>query len=61
MTLAPGQSRLVLFRLGPSDLAYFNAASGQWTVARGRYKVLVGTSSTELDQAASFRIGGFRR
>jgi beta-glucosidase len=61
VTLAPGQSRFLVFRLAPSDLAYFNAASGQWTVAPGRYKVLVGTSSTELDQAAGFRIGGFRR
>ena len=61
VTLAPGQSRLVLFRLGSTDLAYYNAPGGRWTVAPGRYKVLVGTSSTELDQAASFRIGGFRR
>jgi beta-glucosidase len=61
VTLAPGQSRLVLLRLGPSDLAYYNAASGRWTVAPGRYKALVGTSSTDLDQAASFEIGGSRR
>ena len=31
--LAPGQSRLVLFRLGPSDLAYFNQATNGWSVA----------------------------
>ncbi len=61
VTLAPGQSRFVVFPLGSSDLAYYNATNGRWTVAPGRYKVLLGTSSTELDQAASFRIGGFRR
>jgi beta-glucosidase len=61
VTLAPGQSKFVLFQLGSNDLAYFNATSGQWTAAPGRYKALVGTSSTELDQAASFEIGGFRR
>jgi beta-glucosidase len=57
ITLAPGQSRLVLFHLSSSDLAYYNATSGQWTVAPGRYTVLLGTSSTELDHAASFDVG----
>jgi beta-glucosidase len=61
VTLAPGQSRFVSFRLAPSDLAYYNASNGQWRVAPGRYTALLGTSSTELDQAASFVIGGSRR
>ena len=60
VTLAPGQSRTVLFRMAPSDLAYFNVSRGRWTVAPGRYRALVGTSSTDLEQAASFQIGGSR-
>ena len=32
-------------------------SEGKFTVAPGRYTVLVGTSSTELDHAASFRAG----
>ena len=59
VTLGPGQSRFVVFRLTPSDLAYYNAGSGRWTVAPGRYTALVGTSSTELDHAASFDVGRF--
>jgi beta-glucosidase len=55
--LAPGQSKLVLFHLSPGDLAYYNTSSGKFTVAPGRYTVLVGTSSTELDHAASFEAG----
>ena len=55
--LRPGQSRLVLFRLTSSDLAYYNTTAGRWTVAPGRYTVLLGTSSTELDHAASFEVG----
>jgi len=55
--LAPGQSKLVLFRLSPGDLAYYDANSSRLTVAPGRYTVLVGTSSTELDHAASFEVG----
>ena len=59
--LRPGQSRLVLFRLTPSDLAYYNTTAGRWTVAPGRYTVLLGTSSTELDHTASFEVGRFGR
>jgi beta-glucosidase len=55
--LAPGQSKLVQFRLTPSDLAYYNVNSSRFTVAPGHYTVLVGTSSTGLDQAASFKVG----
>ena len=59
MTLGPGQSRFVLFRLSPSDLAYYNTGQGKFTVAPGRYTVLVGTSSTELDNRAGFDVGRF--
>ena len=55
--LAPGQSRLVLFRLRPSDLAYYNQSSNKFTVAPGSYTVIVGTSSTGLDHATSFKVG----
>jgi beta-glucosidase len=55
--LAPGQSKLVRFRLSASTLAYYDPNSSQFTVAPGRYTVLVGTSSTELDHAASFKVG----
>jgi beta-glucosidase len=57
VTLGPGQSRFVAFRLSPSDLAYYNTGAGKFTVAPGRYTVLVGTSSTELDDRASFEVG----
>ena len=57
VTLAPGQSKFVAFRLKPSDLAYFDAASSRWTVAPGRYAVRVGTSSTGRGNFASFDVG----
>jgi Fibronectin type III-like domain len=43
--------------LSPSDLAYYNGGEGKFTVAPGRYTVLVGTSSTALDNRASFDVG----
>jgi beta-glucosidase len=55
--LAPGQSKLVVFRLNSGDLAYYDSNSGQFTVAPGRYTVLVGTSSTDPDHAATFAVG----
>jgi beta-glucosidase len=57
VALAPGQSRLVTFRLSAGDLAYYDRARGRFTVAPGRYTVLVGTSSASLGHAASFRAG----
>ncbi len=59
VTLGPGQSRFVLFRLTPSDLAYYNTGAGRFTVAPGRYTALVGTSSTDLDHRAIFEVGRF--
>jgi beta-glucosidase len=59
VTLAPGQTRLVVFRLGPSDLAYYDTGPGKFTVAPGRYAVLLGTSSTDLRHRASFDVGRF--
>jgi beta-glucosidase len=52
--LAPGQSKLVTFRLSPGDLAYYDQNSNQFIVAPGRYTVLVGTFSTDLHHSASF-------
>jgi beta-glucosidase len=61
VTLAPGQTRLVLFHLQSSDLAYYNIGQRKFTIAPGRYTVLLGTSSTDLDQRASFDVGRFGR
>ncbi|HEV3389179.1 MAG TPA: glycoside hydrolase family 3 C-terminal domain-containing protein [Solirubrobacteraceae bacterium] len=58
--LGPGQRRFVLFRLTPSDLGYYNSGQAGFTVAPGRYTVLLGTSSTELDSRASFEVGRTR-
>jgi Fibronectin type III-like domain len=57
--LNPGQSRFVLFGLTPNDLASYDTSLGKFTVARGRYAVLVGTSSTALDNRAGFDVGHF--
>jgi beta-glucosidase len=60
VTLAPGQSRIVQFPLRPGDLATYSTRTG-WTVTPGPYRALVGTSSTSIDQVASFTVGGDHR
>jgi hypothetical protein len=57
VTLEPGQSRVAVFRLSPSDLAYYDTNQSKFTVAPGRHTVLVGTSSTELNNRAGFTVG----
>jgi hypothetical protein len=47
----------VTFRLSASDLAYYDQVHGRFTVAPGRYTVLVGTSSAGLGHTASFGVG----
>jgi beta-glucosidase len=58
VNLAPGQGRRVVFRLSRAGLAFFSPARNRFTVAPGRYTVLVGTSSADLGHAASFLVAG---
>jgi beta-glucosidase len=46
--LAPGGSRTVRLDLPRSSFEYFNAQRGAWTLAPGRYRLYVGTSSRDL-------------
>jgi beta-glucosidase len=45
VTLQPGQTRQVSFRLGRSAFAWWD---GKWTVSPGSYALMVGDSSTNL-------------
>jgi beta-glucosidase len=59
--LAPGQSRRVVFRLGPDELSFFDEARGKPVVADGRYTLSVGSSSRDLQERATFEIGRHKR
>jgi beta-glucosidase len=48
--LQPGQSRDVTFTLTSADLAFYTAR-GRWEAEPGQFKVFVGTSSQETQQA----------
>ena len=57
LALNGGESADVTFGLERSDLAYFDESANRWAVAPGRYTVLLGTSSTELEHRATFDVG----
>ena len=48
VTLAPGQTKDLSFRLTPSALSYWNDAASTWAVADGSYKIMVGDSSASF-------------
>jgi hypothetical protein len=47
--LAPGESKKVTITLDRRSLAYYNAEAGTWDVARGPYRILVGSSSQDIE------------
>ena len=47
--LKPGESKKVTITLDRRSLAYFNVATRTWDVAPGVYKILVGSSSQDIE------------
>ncbi|MBO0804407.1 MAG: glycoside hydrolase family 3 C-terminal domain-containing protein [Nocardiopsaceae bacterium] len=59
VTLAPGQTRRVSFRLPVARaLSYWDGSVGGWSVANGSYKVMVGDSSANLPLSGTVRVTG---
>ena len=54
MELEPGGQAEVAFTLGREELEFFDAESGAWRVAAGRYEILVGHHSRDLSGAGFF-------
>ena len=47
--LEPGESKKVAITLDRRSLAYYNAEAGTWDAARGPYRILVGSSSRDIE------------
>lgn len=58
VVLKPGQSREVKIPFSRRDLAYWNPASGEWTVTPGSYTAAAGSSSRDLPVHAGFEVVG---
>lgn len=52
--LKPGQATHVSFDLDPRAFAYYNVAKKGWTIAPGRFRILVGSSSRDVKLSRSF-------
>ena len=46
--LAPGESTRVTITLDRPSLAYYDVSAHAWDIARGVYRILVGSSSQDL-------------
>ena len=53
--LQPGESRELCLELEDRALAFYDVRSHRWTVERGEYRILVGTSSRDLAAELIFR------
>jgi beta-glucosidase len=56
VSLAPGEKRTVRITLDESSFAFFDAASGRWTVAPGTFEILAGSSSRDIRSRATTEI-----
>ncbi len=56
--LRPGQIRTVRLDLARSSFEFFDPRPGAWTLAPGRYRLYVGTSSQNLPFTGQIEVGG---
>lgn len=54
--LEPGESRTVNFTLDKSALSYYDDVQGCWVAESGDFEVLVGSSSADIRQRATFTL-----
>ena len=58
IALAPGQSGIVSQNIDPRLLATFDQASQQWRIAPGQYKIMIGSSSRDIQTAVTVTLPG---
>ena len=49
MVLKPGETRRVSIELNSRSFEYYDTASKQWRAHAGKFEVLVGSSSDQID------------
>ncbi len=56
IALQPGETKTVSLTITDDALKYFDADNHQWVAEPGRFKLLIGSSSTDIRQSASFEL-----
>ena len=54
ITLAPGQSRRITFRVTAQDMSYYQTATSSWVAAPGVYRVSIGGNERDLAVSTAF-------
>ena len=54
--IAPGETVNVILNIPVKDLAYYEVKTGKWVVERGKYKLLAGTSSRDIEQSGTIEV-----
>jgi beta-glucosidase len=60
VNLRPGHRARVTFRLTGRDLSSWNTRRQRWTTHRGRYRIMIGSSSSNIRTSAALRLGSRR-
>lgn len=54
IALAPGQTKGVTFTITPQDLKFFDDTKHEWIVEPGKFKAMIGASSTDIRTTLQF-------
>ena len=52
--LAPGQTTEVSFSITPDDLKFFDDSKHEWIAEPGKFKAMIGASSTDIRSTVRF-------
>ncbi len=56
LTLQPGETKTATFTLTPADYSFWSAGMNEWAAYPGEYQVMVGSSSRDIHQSATFTV-----
>lgn len=54
ITLAPGETKEVSFTITPDELKFFDDSKHEWIAEPGKFKAMIGASSTDIRATAQF-------
>ena len=54
--ISPGETANVMLSIPVKDLAYYDVKTSKWVVEQGKYKLLAGTSSRDIKEAATITV-----
>ncbi|PKQ64884.1 glycosyl hydrolase [Labilibaculum filiforme] len=56
IVLNPGESKTITLEISTNDLAYFDDSMMDWKLEKGRFKLLIGTSSQDIEKTITIEV-----